>query len=209
VGWPPLGNKCRQPFAAAWKVDEPVSSPLATIPPWALGSGKFGTPCERIHFANARASAPLPPGMAKLDCDEPPCPGPPPGPEAPLGPELLLAAGGVLPCELAALVVVVLPRLATPALSGLLPQAATSRAPIAIATPNAVARRRPSGTAGTGGLDGLFTSLVITKARLQERNSRAAALPGPSQAIAGAPRSQARPGLRRPLALPGPSRSPA
>ena len=81
-------------------------------------------------------------------------------------------AGGELPCELAALVVVVVPRLATAALFGLLPQAATSRAPIAINTPIMGARRRPSGPAGTGGLGGLFISVVITSARLQERNSR-------------------------------------
>ena len=29
VGWPPLGNRCRQSFMAAWNVDDPGSSPVA------------------------------------------------------------------------------------------------------------------------------------------------------------------------------------
>src|SRR6202522_1842365 len=104
VGWPPLGNKCRQSLAAPWKVGEPASSPLAWIAPWALGSGKFGTPWERMHFANASASASLPPGMPKIWCEPETATGPDPA----LGPEPLPVAGGVPPCEFAALVVVVL-----------------------------------------------------------------------------------------------------
>jgi hypothetical protein len=74
----------------------------------------------------------------------------------------LLVAGGEPPCELAALVVVVVPRWATAALFGLLPQAATSRAALAIKTPIKGARRRSS---GTGGLGDLFMSVVISEAR--------------------------------------------
>jgi hypothetical protein len=44
VGTPPLGNKCRQSLLAAWKLDELGLIPLPWITPWALGSGKLGTP---------------------------------------------------------------------------------------------------------------------------------------------------------------------
>ncbi len=120
-----------------------------------------------MHSANASEAASLPFGIPKACL----VPGPPLGPELPPWPGLMLVTGGDPPCEFEPLVVVVLPRWATAVLFGLLPQAATSRAPIAINTPIAGARRRPSETGGTGGLGGLFISLVITRARLQERNS--------------------------------------
>jgi hypothetical protein len=93
--------------------------------------------------------------MAKPRCG----PEPLAGPEPPLGPELSLVAGGETPGEPAALVVVVIPRWATEALFGLLPQAATSRAPLASTTLIKEARR-PS---RTDGLECSFMSLVITR----------------------------------------------
>lgn len=81
-------------------------------------------------------------------------------------------AGGV-PCELAALVVVVLPRCVTAALLGLLPQAVASRPQLAINRRIRGALRRAS---GTGELSGLFMGFVVAKALLQQRN-RAGGLP--------------------------------
>jgi len=104
-----------------------------------------------MHSENFSASAPLPPGMAKTDCECEPL-----GAAPALGPELLLVAGGEAPCEPATLVVVVLPRWATEALFELLPQAATSRVPPASKTLIKGARR-PSRTDGLGGL--FMTSL--------------------------------------------------
>ncbi len=103
-------------------------------------------------------------------------------------------AGGVLPCELAALVVVVLPRLATPAFFGLLPQPLRARAPLAINTMIREARRRAS---GTGGLGGLSMTLVITKALLQERDSgqsasRCVAVPQNDSHVPGDPQPELR-----------------
>jgi hypothetical protein len=102
-----------------------------------------------MHSENFSASAPLPPGMTKTECA-------PLGAAPALEPELLLVAGGETLLDPDALVVVVFPRWATEALFGLLPQAATSRAPLAIKTLMRPARRL-SGARGLGNL--FMTSL--------------------------------------------------
>jgi len=68
-GVPPLGRYLRQVCIAAWNAGALTETPLTVIelpeparwpawirmPPWPLfpGSGKLGTPCERMHSANA------------------------------------------------------------------------------------------------------------------------------------------------------------
>src|SRR5262245_19486428 len=51
---PPIS--CWQACWAAWNLAELVSMPapgLISNAPWLFGSGKFATPCERMHRANA------------------------------------------------------------------------------------------------------------------------------------------------------------
>jgi hypothetical protein len=78
VGWPPFGMKCRQSLLAVWKLAEPGFMPEPEITPWPLGSGKFATPCVRMHCAYANICDSLPPATEN-------CP--------PLAPELLNARG--------------------------------------------------------------------------------------------------------------------
>jgi hypothetical protein len=76
----------RQVCIADWNAGELTDTPLTVIdppeparcwissPPWPLepGSGKFGTPCERTHCANASMSARLPPAALWFDEDDDP-----------------------------------------------------------------------------------------------------------------------------------------
>ena len=57
-GRPPPCSRCWQDFCAAWNAGAAGLMPepgANEIPPPALGSGKFDTPCERMHSANASA----------------------------------------------------------------------------------------------------------------------------------------------------------
>ena len=74
-----FGPYWRQAFIAAWTMGEPTSirlpGPLIVMlkpSPLVLnfGSGKFGTPCERTHWANLRASC----SACWTCCDEGCCP---------------------------------------------------------------------------------------------------------------------------------------
>jgi hypothetical protein len=56
-GRPPPGGRRLHTCMADRKAGDSGFSPelgLIFTPPLALGSGKLGTPCERMHFANAR-----------------------------------------------------------------------------------------------------------------------------------------------------------
>jgi hypothetical protein len=55
---PPFGMRWRHARCAAWKPGDRGLIPeegVKLIPPPALGSGKFGTPCERMHPLKAKS----------------------------------------------------------------------------------------------------------------------------------------------------------
>jgi hypothetical protein len=51
----PFGSRLWHECAAAWKAGDRtmLGEPIRTVWPVTFGSGKFGTPCERMHLANA------------------------------------------------------------------------------------------------------------------------------------------------------------
>jgi hypothetical protein len=60
-GGPPPGKRLEHAFWASWNAGDWGSIPeleLIWIPPPALGSGKFGTPCERMQSANLIGAEP-------------------------------------------------------------------------------------------------------------------------------------------------------
>src|ERR671934_1470257 len=78
-GCPPVGGYFRQAFCAFWKAGESGLTPFNVTLPLAEGSGKFDTPCERMHDANLRIAATLPPTIVKLPPPPPLVPPPPDG----------------------------------------------------------------------------------------------------------------------------------
>ena len=51
----PFGSRRWHECAAAWNAGDctVLGEPIRTVWPLTFGSGKFGTPCERIHLVNA------------------------------------------------------------------------------------------------------------------------------------------------------------
>jgi len=57
---PPPGSRCLQEVWADWNAGDCSLTPefaprIWMLLPWTFGSGKFDTPCERMHLANANA----------------------------------------------------------------------------------------------------------------------------------------------------------
>lgn len=72
AGGPPPGSFFLQVAWAASNEGEATLIPAGIwIPPPPLGSGKFETPCERMHSENAKKLPLLPPEWLDLLADEP------------------------------------------------------------------------------------------------------------------------------------------
>ena len=58
VGWPPPGSRCRHAVLADWNAGDFAAVELIDSLKFRgeLGSGKLGTPCERMHPAKLIAS---------------------------------------------------------------------------------------------------------------------------------------------------------
>ena len=110
---PPFGENFLHAFCARVNDGDCGLTPFSVTLPFAFGSGKLGTPCERMHDANLRIVSALPPTIVKL-LPEPPFP----------PPEVLPPDGGE---DEEALLVVVEPAPATEGEPGLPPQAAPVR----------------------------------------------------------------------------------
>jgi hypothetical protein len=113
-GRPPFGEYFLHAFCARVNDGDCGLTPFNVTLPFAFGSGKLGTPCERMHDANFRIVAALPPAIVKLL----------PEPLLPLPLEVLPPDGGESEDDE---LVVVEPAPATEGEPGLPPQAAPVR----------------------------------------------------------------------------------